>query len=132
MHRFYFPQLKQSDSNIQIISTQEVHHIKNVLRLKKGEDVTLFNGKDLVVVGKIVFMDKTVGVDILEIKEFAKDGPRIILACAVPKRTKFEWIIEKATELGADEIIPLKTKRTEVRFKDDRAAKKSYVLKKSL
>ena len=49
-----------------------------------------------------------------------KRGLKIILACAPPKKGKFEFIIEKCTELGVDEIIPLKTKRTEVIFKEDR------------
>ena len=48
------------------------------------------------------------------------DLPVIILACAIPEKSKFELIIEKATELGADEIIPLKTKRTEMELKGDR------------
>ena len=52
------------------------------------------------------------------------DLPVIILACAIPKKSKFEWIIEKAAELGVDEIIPLKTKRTEVDLKGNRLAKK--------
>ena len=46
------------------------------------------------------------------------------MACAPPKKGKFEFIIEKCTELGVDEIIPLKTKRTEVIFKEDRMAGK--------
>ncbi len=51
-----------------------------------------------------------------------KDRPqaKIILACAPPKKGKFEFIIEKCTELGVDEIIPLKTKRTQVIFSADR------------
>ena len=53
-----------------------------------------------------------------------RTGAKIILACAPPKKGKFEFIIEKCTELGIDEIIPLKTKRTEVVFKDDKMAGK--------
>ena len=49
---------------------------------------------------------------------------KIILACAPPKKGKFEFIIEKCTELGVDEIIPLKTKRTEVIFNADKMAGK--------
>ncbi len=48
------------------------------------------------------------------------DLPVIVLACAIPEKSKFEWIIEKATELGVDEIVPLKTKRTEMELKGDR------------
>jgi len=51
------------------------------------------------------------------------DLPVIILACAIPKESEFELIIERATELGADEIIPLRTKRTEMDLKGDRLAK---------
>lgn len=49
------------------------------------------------------------------------DLPVIVLACAIPEKSKFELIIEKATELGADEIIPLKTKRAEMELKGDRS-----------
>lgn len=49
----------------------------------------------------------------------------ITLACAIPKKAKFELIIEKCTELGVDEIIPLITQRTEVRFDAQRAGKKA-------
>lgn len=48
------------------------------------------------------------------------DLPVIILACAIPGKSKFELIIEKATELGVDEIIPLKTKRAEMELRGDR------------
>ena len=47
------------------------------------------------------------------------------MACAPPKKGKFEFIIEKCTELGVDEIIPLKTKRTEVVFTEDKMAGKA-------
>jgi 16S rRNA (uracil1498-N3)-methyltransferase len=124
MHRFYFPNLNPSDKSVQITSSDEVHHIKNVLRLQKGEEITLFDGNDIVVIGKIVFLEKNIGVEILEQKKIFRNGPRILLACAVPKRTKFDWIVEKATELGVDEIIPLKTKRTEINLSDERATKK--------
>ncbi|MBI5024069.1 MAG: RNA methyltransferase [Candidatus Omnitrophica bacterium] len=49
------------------------------------------------------------------------DLPVIVLACAIPEKSKFELIIEKAAELGVDEIIPLKTKRTAMGSKGDRS-----------
>ena len=50
---------------------------------------------------------------------------RVILACAIPKKAKFEFIVEKCTELGVDEIIPMCTKRTEFRGDDERVGKKA-------
>jgi 16S rRNA (uracil1498-N3)-methyltransferase len=63
-------------------------------------------------------------VSVKKVKQNEEAQTKIILACAPPKKGKFELIIEKCTELGVDEIIPLKTKRTEVVFKEDRMAGK--------
>jgi len=48
----------------------------------------------------------------------------LTLACAIPKKAKFETIIEKCTELGVDRIIPMITERTEFRLDNDRQDKK--------
>ena len=52
-------------------------------------------------------------------------GIRITLACAMPKKAKFETIIEKCTELGVDRIVPLATERTEFVVEGERADKKN-------
>ena len=125
MYRFYSQDADFSKSSVVIADTHEIHHIKDVLRLKKGSLIQIFNAKSEQVDALIDQIGETaIEVSIQNIKQNEETALKIILACAPPKKGKFEYIIEKCTELGVDEIIPLKTKRTEVVFKEDRMAGK--------
>ena len=125
MHRFYYAHADFSQSSITINDPHEVHHIKDVLRLKKGAVVQVFNaqGQEADVVLESM-EDRRIQGEVRAVRQVNSTGAKIILACAPPKKGKFELIIEKATELGVDEIIPLKTKRTEVIFEGQRMAAK--------
>lgn len=97
-----------------------------VLRLKPGAQVELINGQGVLLTAEIVSSSgHRVQVRVLQRhSEVSPCAPRIILACAVPKRVKFEDIIDKCTQLGVDEIIPMQTERTEVLLRGrDTAAK---------
>ncbi len=121
MYRFYCPDADFSKSSIVITDAHEIHHIKDVLRLKKGALVQIFNSQSEqadVLIEQI--NEAGIHVRVEKVKSNEKAGTKITLACAPPKKGKFEFIIEKCTELGVDEIIPLKTKRTEVVFKEDK------------
>jgi 16S rRNA (uracil1498-N3)-methyltransferase len=121
MYRFYCQDADFSKSSVVISDIHEIHHIKDVLRLKKGSLIQIFNAKSeeaQVVIEQI--NKEAIGVSVKTVKQNEEARAKIILACAPPKKGKFEFIIEKCTELGVDEIIPLKTKRTEVIFKEDR------------
>jgi 16S rRNA (uracil1498-N3)-methyltransferase len=122
MYRFYCQDADLSRPNVIITDTHEIHHIRDVLRLKEGALIQIFNAKSQqadVVIEQINTSD--IQVRVKTVKQNAEAGHlKVILACAPPKKGKFEYIIEKCTELGVDEIIPLKTKRTEVVFKEDR------------
>jgi 16S rRNA (uracil1498-N3)-methyltransferase len=125
MHRFYFASADFHQKYLTITDINEIHHIKNVLRLKKGSSVQIFNDRNqeaTVVIDS--FLNQGIKVQIQSIQEAKVGKGKIILACAPPKKDKFEWIIEKCTELGVDEIIPLKTKRGEVVFSSERMASK--------
>jgi 16S rRNA (uracil1498-N3)-methyltransferase len=122
MHRFYCPQADFASKVVAITDPHEIHHIRDVLRLKKGSEVCVFNGKNEEALAMIEEVrDTAVRLQVRSVWQKGKDGkPRIILACAVPKKAKFEFILEKATELGVDVLIPLKTKRTQVIFTEDK------------
>jgi len=118
MHRIYCPQ-NDFQQEVLITNKNELHHLRNVLRFKKNDAVQLFNGKDREALGIIHEISPTnTTVKITEVRSFVPSAPVIVLACALPKRGKFETIIEKTTELGVDEIIPLATHRSEVRLKE--------------
>ena len=123
--RCYCPQIQLNQNALTITDLKEIHHIKNVLRLKKGEPLTVFDGEGQEYHGVIdSFGPQTAVVRVNDVRRNERVRPLLILACAVPKKGKFEDIIEKATELGADEIIPLQTRRTEVVFKPEARERK--------
>jgi 16S rRNA (uracil1498-N3)-methyltransferase len=126
MHRFYYPHSDFSPPKITITDSTEMHHLKNVLRMKKGDRMEIFNGLGDEILGVIENITETAAeIKILSRQHQAQGKQRVILACAIPKKAKFEFIIEKATELGVDEIIPMQTARTEVIVKDDRRERKN-------
>jgi len=125
MYRFYCQDADFSKPLVAINDQHEIHHIKDVLRLKKGAALQIFNAKSQQADAIIEGIGKTViSLRVEKIKTVDEGHAKIILACAPPKKGKFEYIIEKCTELGIDEIIPLKTKRTEVVFNEERMAGK--------
>ncbi len=125
MHRFFIPQIFSDQKFIKLTDHKEIHHLKNVLRHKKGDDIEIFDRKGGQGQAQITQLsDSLVELTIQAFQRNIPDRPPICLACAIPKRAKFETIIEKCTELGVDEIIPLQTKRSEVNLKGERARKK--------
>ena len=128
MHRFFLTQNFSDQESFILTDAKEIHHLKNVLRLKPKQQLKVFNNEGKEVVGTITTITK----DRIEIRrDYVIPSKRnrpidLILACAVPKRSKFEFIIEKCTELGVDEIIPLKTQRTEIILNSERLEKKNH------
>ncbi|MFA5060238.1 MAG: RsmE family RNA methyltransferase [Candidatus Omnitrophota bacterium] len=121
MHRFFCPQENFIQTTLTITDQKEIHHLKNVLRLKEGDRIVLFNGQGKEADATITSIaENAIEVSLSDIRQDEKKNFTIILACAIPKKAKFESIIEKCTELGVDEIIPLKTQRTEVIFSKEK------------
>lgn len=97
-----------------LVDKEIVHRLKNVLKLKAGEQIFLANGKGKTALAKIVSLDnKKVSVDLLEIKENKSEEEFfLILYCAVLKKDNFEWIAQKVTEVGVTSIVPIITERS--------------------
>jgi len=102
------------------------HHIIDVMRLGEGDSVTVFDGTGKEYKGTIASTgNKRVVIDILEINTTEKDSiVNISLAQAIPKKDKMDMIIQKATELGAVEILPFESSRTIVRARGERRQRK--------
>lgn len=128
MHRIY---AENSDLSLEMITVNdkaEIHHLRDVLRMNPSDNIRIFNGNGEESDGEIIHITKKKArIKILNRRKIHHDAgnPYIVLACAIPKKDKFEWIIEKAAELGVMEIFPLKTARTEFHIKADRARKKN-------
>ena len=95
----------------------EARHLKNVLRIRKGERVEIFDGTGGSWSGVVEFRRGEVFVCGLEkIPSRYQPAARLVLAMAMIKSARFEWALEKTTELGVDEIIPVYTARGEIRI----------------
>lgn len=126
MYQFFVEpgQINENDKTV-IISGSDVNHIKNVLRMKPGEEISVSNGQDgrEYRCGILEFTEDIVKCQLRFVKEQGVELPcRIVLFQGLPKADKMEWIIQKAVELGVYEIIPVETKRCVVKL-DERKAK---------
>ena len=118
-HRFFCPDLVEAgQANL---TETEAHHLVHVLRAQPDDLAELFNGAGLVATCRIRSIRKRdVELEILGSRRDEPLQPRLALATAVPKGDRFDWLIEKATELGVQRLIPLVTQRSVV---DPRASK---------
>jgi 16S rRNA (uracil1498-N3)-methyltransferase len=103
------------DKKISSISNKEIYNqIKNVLRLKSGEQIILGDGKGREALAEIVSFGKhAVGVNVLKTEENqAESEMKPVLYLAILKKENFELVAEKAVEVGVAEIVPIITTRT--------------------
>lgn len=98
-------------------------HMIGVLRMERGEEVLLTNGKGSKARAAIVDDNrKRCVVEILSVEKEEVQSPKVSVAISIVKNaSRFEWFLEKATEIGVSEIIPLLCDRTEKeKFRFDR------------
>ena len=112
--RLYFPN-NIVENTTTLLSKDHTHYIVNVLRMKKGSNINLFN-KEGEWLSEIVFLDRDrVEVKFLnKLKESSKLS-NIELAICLVKKNPMETILQKATELGVSRITPIISERTEVK-----------------
>jgi len=98
-------------------------HIISVLRMQKGEKLLLTNGKGQKATAQIIDDNrKRCVVEVLSVETEAQSQPNVTIAISITKNSsRFEWFLEKATEIGVNEIIPLLSERTaKEKFRYDR------------
>ena len=128
MYQFFVEpnQIDENNKRVIIIGT-DVNHIKNVLRMKVGEELAVSNGIDgrEYRCGIVALEEDAVECELRFIKEDAVELPvKVTLFQGLPKGDKKELIIQKAVELGVTEIVPVATKRCVVKLDDKKAASK--------
>ena len=124
--RLYYPAtIVQNSTNL--LSKEHTHYLTNVMRLKRGSNVNLFN-KDGEWLSEIVFLDRDrVEVKFLNKTKESSKSTNVELAICLVKKTSMEIILQKATELGIAKIIPIISERTEVKDLNIERAKKIVV-----
>lgn len=127
MYQFFVEPHQISDKTVRI-EGQDVNHIKNVLRMKVGEELSVSNGVD----GKeyrcgIVSLDEEcITCELRFVKEDGVELPsEVYLFQGLPKADKMELIIQKAVELGVYAVVPVSTKRCVVKLDDKKAKSKN-------
>lgn len=127
--RFYVsPEyISPSKNIIEIKDKDEVHHIRDVMRLKRGADVRVFDGRGKEYLGDIKEIGKfSVVIGIRDTADsMIGNSFSVTLYQAMPKKSKMDFIIEKAVELGANRIVPIITERTVPVLKDNVDKKKN-------
>lgn len=123
----FFVEPCQIQGNRIVITGKDVNHIKNVLRMKPGEEISVSNGVD----GKEYrcgieeLHEEEIICELRFIKEEGMELPsKVYLFQGLPKADKMELIIQKAVELGVYEIIPVATKRAVVKLDEKKARSK--------
>ena len=117
MHHFFVNPEQVEDGLIRITGS-DVNHIKNVLRIRRGEEMLVSDGtgRDYLCQAEEI-AGQEVTVRILETEEEGRELPsRIWLFQGLPKSDKMEFIIQKAVELGAAGIVPVSTRNTVVKL----------------
>ena len=125
MHRFFVPEENRTENEI-VIHGDDVNHIRNVLRMTKGEKIMVSCGKGVDYECEILAVsDSEISLLIRDEKPAVSELPvEITLFQALPKKDKMELVIQKAVELGAASIVPVKTKRCVVKLDAKKEEKK--------
>ena len=122
----FFVEDSQVGKDFITITGADVNHIKNVLRMKPGEDVRISSqgGHDYacrVLEVTDTFVQLTILDDQIESTELANP---VFLFQALPKGDRMEYVVQKAVELGVHEIIPVAMKYCVVKLDEKKAQAK--------
>jgi 16S rRNA (uracil1498-N3)-methyltransferase len=124
MARFFTPQVLNTGAEL-ALDAASARHVQ-VLRMQPGGALTLFNGQGGEYAAEVTHMGRSevrVRVGVHDAVE--REARRAVhIAIGMPANERMEWLVEKATELGAASIQPLMTERTVLRLSGERADKK--------
>lgn len=117
MRRFY---VENIEGDTVVIDGSEAHHIKNVLRKNIGDEVFLFDGTEneyKAAISEFLSFNSGPAVKLKIVSKTHKDiepSIKINLYQALPRLKKFDFIVEKTTELGVNKIIPVVSERVQL------------------
>jgi 16S rRNA (uracil1498-N3)-methyltransferase len=119
---FYISDYNSSQKQI-VLDEDTSRHVVQVLRMKEGEKLNLTDGKGSLMTAEVIDAHKKhCSVKIIDILNKTQNSRKVTIAISLLKNTsRFEWFLEKATEIGVSEIVPLTCERTEKqKFRYDR------------
>jgi 16S rRNA (uracil1498-N3)-methyltransferase len=110
----FFIATKIEKGKLEISDKEIFHQVKNVLRKKVGDRIILFNGTGIEAEAEIKkFLKDKIEVEVLNIEKPERE-PKIFVSlfCSILKKSNFKLVVQKATEIGVKEIIPILCKNT--------------------
>ena len=109
-----------------IIVGEDHHHISRVMRMKTGDQIICVNDDKKSAICSIAeITDEQIIADIVKWEDESVELPiHITIVSGLPKGDKLEWVIQKGTELGANEFVPFLAARSIVKWDEKKAAKK--------
>jgi 16S rRNA (uracil1498-N3)-methyltransferase len=123
MHRFYVD--KTQDGKAVIADKEQLHHLRDVLRLKPGDEVSLSDGAGNDYAGRVASVGKhQADLDVKLVRAARENPVKLTLAVAIPKNTRFDDIVDYLTQLDVERLIPMRTDRVVVKIDNAGAASK--------
>ncbi|MGI8543310.1 MAG: 16S rRNA (uracil(1498)-N(3))-methyltransferase, partial [Aridibacter sp.] len=121
MRRFYAPR-KDFKDNIILLNAEETRHLRNVLRLSAGDEISVFDGEGNEFLCEIKNIDKK-QTSLQIVKKISTNSNEsnldLTLAVAILKGDKFDLVIQKSVELGVIKFVPIITKRCDVKLRNE-------------
>lgn len=116
LHRFFIEQRITTQGRVAIADQKLLHQWRHVLRLKTGDEVILFDGFGSDHRCELASLGKSEAVCLVRESVNSAPGPatKLCLFVSLIKKDRFEWLLEKATELGVTQIRPVISDRSEV------------------
>lgn len=111
--RFFVPAFAEASATL---SGEQAHHLGHVLRARKGQLYELSDGKQVWLARVTTIEDNAVRFELVEPIAAVAATLEVVLLAAIVKFDRFEWWLEKATELGVSEVIPLAARRSQARL----------------
>lgn len=108
--RFYCEQI----NSLSVLDEEQSHHLSRVLRLEAGAIIELFDGCGTLARGTVERIERRkVVIRAFDIQQHSKpQSGRLILAVSYAKGQRFDWMVEKCTELGVDHVVAVQFERT--------------------
>jgi 16S rRNA (uracil1498-N3)-methyltransferase len=124
MHRFYLPPDRAQDSKL-VLTEQEAHHAARVLRVRQKDRVVVLDGAGHEILCEVEQLDRNaVTLKALQKQRLPPLPYKVTLVQAVTKTRTMDFIVQKATELGVNRIVPILSERSVAQIEEDAVADK--------
>jgi 16S rRNA (uracil1498-N3)-methyltransferase len=115
LRRFFVDSLPPAGA-VFTLRGDEAHHLLNVVRVRVGEEVSLFDGSGAAACARLLQGRRgEAALQVLSVGMADVEAPRkLTIACALPRSTRMDFLIEKCCELGVSRFVPMVTRRSVV------------------